>query len=131
DELLQTTPYADFDRAFTTTRHGRIADVHNLVILSRWPLAQVRQYWNDLVPPITYAPATSLGESPSPGIAWDRPILSAVVAVGGGPPLHLINMHLRAPLAVPIAGRKLPSVGWQKTGAWAEGYFIATLKRAG
>ncbi|MBI1774001.1 MAG: endonuclease/exonuclease/phosphatase family protein [Proteobacteria bacterium] len=131
DELLRATPYADFDRAFTTTRHGHIADVHNLVILSRWPLARLRQYWNDLVPPIAYVPATALGEPLNTSIAWDRPVLSAVVTVGSRPPLHLFNLHLRAPLAVPIAGRKLPSIGWQKSGAWAEGYFIAAIKRSG
>jgi predicted extracellular nuclease len=38
-------------------------------------------------------------------------------------------VHLRAPRASAIPGEKMDSVTWRTTSGWAEGYFIASLKR--
>jgi endonuclease/exonuclease/phosphatase family metal-dependent hydrolase len=88
------------------------ADVHNLAILSRFPLIAADERWNRRVP----APD------------FDRPILHAVVDVHGRR-LHVVNLHLRAPLAAPVAGGKQGRL-WVSTAAWAEGFYMAGGKRA-
>ncbi len=133
DRLLETTPYADFDRASTKRSGGRgVTDVHNLVILSRWPIDSSEQLHHDLVSRPAYRTATA--EPPaaeaSP-IEWDRPILKATVVPDGGVPIDVVNLHLRAPLAAPVPGQKLDPFAWRSVGGWAEGFFLATVKRCG
>ena len=48
----------------------------------------------------------------------------------GGRPLHLVNLHLRAPSAAPVPGQKEEDGSWRTTGGWAEGCFVAAVKRA-
>src|SRR4029453_6922191 len=44
DQLIAGTPYATFQRAFTTVAAGTVPlDVRNLVILSRFPIVSSRQ----------------------------------------------------------------------------------------
>ena len=51
DRLLEETPYAGFARTCTRSgSDGGAADVHNLVILSRWPITAQGQLHHDLVP---------------------------------------------------------------------------------
>ena len=58
DTLLRDTEYADFYTASTVDPNsGAPRDKHNLVILSRWPIREVKQYANDLVA----APADARG----------------------------------------------------------------------
>jgi endonuclease/exonuclease/phosphatase family metal-dependent hydrolase len=132
DALLADTPYAGFHRVSTLTPDGNPADVHNLVILSRRPIGASRQYRHDLLRPPLYRPATALppAERPQP-VEWDRPALHAEIPLAGGRALHVVNLHLRAPLAAPIAGQKLSASRWRSTAGWAEGQFIAAVKRAG
>ena len=42
-----------------------------------------------------------------------------------------MNLHLRAPLAAYIEGQKSQAFVWNSVGGWAEGYFLAAVKRAG
>ena len=42
-----------------------------------------------------------------------------------------MNVHFRAPLAVPIKGQKRGAFTWESSGAWAEGFYLAGLKRTG
>ncbi|MBM3487103.1 MAG: endonuclease [Alphaproteobacteria bacterium] len=126
--LLAGTPYAGFARAATTLRDGRgPLDVQNLVILSRLPIRAFRQYWHDLVPPPAWAPGTA----PAAPVAWDRPILHAELALADGRALHVLDLHLRAPLAAFIAGEKSGPFTWKTTASWAAGFYLATMKRAG
>ena len=64
-------------------------------------------------------------------LEWDRPLLYARIDLPGGCPLHAINLHLRAPLAAAIAGQKSGAFSWRSTSGWAEGFFLAAVKRAG
>ncbi|MEQ8195880.1 MAG: endonuclease, partial [Rhodospirillales bacterium] len=64
-------------------------------------------------------------------ITWDRPLLKASVRLPGGRRLHVVNLHLRSPLAALVPGQKEDSFTWRNTHAWAEGFFMATVKRAG
>ncbi len=141
ERLLADTAYAGFHRAATSRVSGpepkpgqaRGADaVHNLVILSRTPFHEVREIRHDLVAPPRYRPATA---DPPAGAAqpveWNRPILYAAVALPGGRSLHLVNLHLRAPLAAPVAGGKSDAATWSSVAAWAEGFYLASVMRAG
>jgi len=136
DRLLDGTPYADFHRVETVNRAGSGAlDVHNLAILSRYPIRAHAQVWHDFVPPpvhgyLTADPAASPGTAPAEQ-RWDRPILWATIGLPGGERLHVVNLHLRAPLAAAVPGQKAGAFAWRSTRGWAEGFWIAAMKRAG
>lgn len=133
DELLAGTPYAGFHRAVTRNRAGdALRDVHNLAILSRWPIVESRQYWHDLVPEplVKLVTAEPKPATPEP-LAWDRPLLHAEIALPDGRRLHAIDVHFRAPLAAAVPGQKLDAFAWKSVGAWAEGFYLSAVKRAG
>lgn len=131
--LLKETSYRDFHLASTVDiASGHPRDKHNLVILSRWPIRRSAQYANDLVRTPAYERATVVppDRAPTP-IHWDRPILHAEVDLPSGGTLHVVNMHLRAPLAAFVPGQKTGPFSWKSVTGWAEGYFLAAVKRAG
>jgi endonuclease/exonuclease/phosphatase family metal-dependent hydrolase len=131
--LLQETPYAEFERSVTGTAGGRsMADVHNLVVLSRFPIQDSGEIWNKFVDAPLYRCVTAIPtEDEARHIRWDRPILKTVIQLDGVRMLHVLNVHLRAPLAAPVAGQKDAPFVWSSTQGWAEGYFLAAMKRAG
>lgn len=133
DRLIDGTAYADYHRACSQLADGGgPLDVQNVVILSRLPILWSRQYWHDLVPPPDYAPVTA--DPPAAGeraVRWDRPALHAALRLGDGRALHVINLHLRAPLAAFVPGQKLGPFAWKTVRGWAEGFFIAAMKRSG
>jgi endonuclease/exonuclease/phosphatase family metal-dependent hydrolase len=129
--LISETPYAAYQMVSTLTVDGHPAERHNLVILSRLPIIGHTQIRHDLVDRPLYRPATASPRSDRPEpIEWERPLLHAEIAVGATS-LHVINLHLRAPLAAPVAGQKLGPFSWRTVGGWAEGFFLAGVKRAG
>lgn len=132
DALLGGTAYQDFHRTVSLHRDGHgMLDVQNLAILSRFPFILERQYWHTLVPPPAWRTLTAEPPAARPvEVAWDRPVLHAAVNVDGRA-LHVINLHLRAPLAAYVAGQKESAFAWRRSDAWAEGFFLATVKRAG
>lgn len=142
DRLLAGTDYASFHRFCTHVEGGGIRDRHNLVVLSRFPIVAARQHHHDLVPPPLYRPVTA--DPPMAEVqpvAWDRPLLAVTVDIGGGRKLHVVDLHLRAPRAAPVAGqkvagqkvagRKSDEARWRTMAGWAEGYFLAAVKRSG
>ena len=132
-ELLAETPYEGFHQVTTRSRSkGHVRDKHNLVILSRFPVSEHRQICHDLVAPPTYRPiaGASLQDDVAP-IEWDRPFLYAATRIDGGRLLHVINLHLRAPRAAFIPGQKTSSRTWRSMSGWAEGFFLAAVKRVG
>ena len=132
DGLLEDTPYSAFHRAATRWPDGAPFDKHNLVILSRWPLEETRQLRNDLVPAPLYRCVTAEPEESAPGpVSWDRPLLAARARLPDGQALWVINLHLRAPLAAAIAGQKAGPFSWKTAAAWAEGFYLAAIKRSG
>ena len=139
ERLLAETPYAGFHLISSSRVSGpdseaeRGADaVHNLVILSRHPFGSTEELGHHLVEPPTYRPKTA---RPAVGreqaIEWDRPILAAAIELAAGRRLHVVNLHLRAPLAAPVPGQKKDAHTWRSVSGWAEGFFLATVKRAG
>lgn len=132
DQLLAGTPYAGYHRATTTAESGEgAADVHNLVTLSRFPILDVRRVRHDLVPPIPYTVQTSQPEAHARlDLGFDRPLLVTDLDAGAGGRLTVVNLHLRAPLAAAIPGQKLAPFVWKSVAGWAEGFFVASLRRA-
>jgi endonuclease/exonuclease/phosphatase family metal-dependent hydrolase len=129
DAVLQGTAYAGFHRAHTRGKSGAgPIQIHNLVTLSRWPIRESRQLWNDIVAPPGYVPRHG---SSSVQIQWDRPILLSEVDLGAERALHVINLHLRAPLASHIADEKAAPLVWKSVPGWAEGFFVTAMKRSG
>ena len=133
DALLAGTPYAGYDRVGTVGRNGHgPSDVHNLVILSRAPIRASRQLWHDLVGPPSYRLATAEpAATAAEPVGWDRPVLEAEIDLGLARPLHVLNVHLRAPLAAFVPGQKVGPFAWRSAAGWAEGFFLAAIKRAG
>ena len=133
DALLAGTPYAACHRAAT---HGPksqgVADVHNLVTLSRWPIVATREIRHERVAPIdvTLATATPPVAGPAPQ-RFERPFLITDIALPSGETLTVVNVHLRAPLAAAIPGQKVSPFVWRTVGGWAEGFYLSALKRSG
>ena len=133
EQLLETTPYADYARACTTGDDGKgVADIHNLVILSCFPILETQEIRHDLVQPPSYRRATAKPpDAAAVDVGWDRPILRATLELPDGRPFHVFNVHLRAPLAAVVPGQKSAPFAWKTTAGWAEGYFLAAIKRIG
>ena len=132
DRLLRETAYEAY--SWTSSATGEpdaLAEKHNLVILSRWPIVDRQVIRHNLVPGLPHRYVTADPAEEGALLTWDRPILKATIALPEGPPLHLFNLHLRAPLASPVPGGKLDQFAWRSVGAWAEGYFLSVMKRCG
>jgi endonuclease/exonuclease/phosphatase family metal-dependent hydrolase len=130
DRLLEGTPYAQFHRIATTSPSGHGPfDVHNLVILSRFPLLAFRQIHHQLVPPILL-PSPSGSAVPAAIVEWDRPFLAAAVSLESTPPIWVVNLHLRAPIPAYVEGGKKDG-RWRSNALWAQGFFRAAVKRVG
>jgi endonuclease/exonuclease/phosphatase family metal-dependent hydrolase len=109
DALLADTPYAGYARATTQSPSGHGGyDVHNLITLG------------------TADPRPAEAEA----LDWDRPILSTTFGGPDGAPLHIVNLHLRAPRPQPIPGQGTGR-RWNSAEGWAEGLFMASVKRTG
>lgn len=75
DQLLAGTRYAQYARVTTTAGKGhRVADVHNLVTLSRFPIRAHRELLHDLVAPPQYQLKTAIPPavplSTAGGLVW-------------------------------------------------------------
>jgi endonuclease/exonuclease/phosphatase family metal-dependent hydrolase len=132
DRLLAGGPYESYHRA-TSARPGTTApaDVHNLVIASRWPIIERRQLFHDIVAKWSWTPPAEGRSTQAPvEVAWDRPLLYACIAAPDGAPLHVINLHLRAPRAVPLQAEGA-ATGGASSRVFVEGQFLAAQKREG
>ncbi len=130
DAVLAGTRYASYHRV-STQGHGRngAADVHNLVTLSRFAITAHAQVLHDLVPPVEIVAVTAQPAAPQAmPIRFERPLLHVEIATETGP-LHVINVHLRAPIASPIPGQKAGPFTWKTVKGWAEGYYHSGVKR--
>ncbi|MFM9842015.1 MAG: endonuclease/exonuclease/phosphatase family protein [Dongiaceae bacterium] len=132
DAVVKHTGYESFQRASTINESsGGAYDVHNLVTLSRFPIRRIEQVLHMLVPPMTHRILFSPQTPAATDIRWDRPLLHTEIAVSETCRLHVINLHLRAPIASAVPGGKSSATTWRDTTAWAEGYFLAEMKRSG
>ncbi|MBF0356473.1 MAG: endonuclease/exonuclease/phosphatase family protein [Alphaproteobacteria bacterium] len=130
ERLIEGTGYHAFHLAVSRNRAGlRMADRHNLAILSRFPILEERQIWHQLVPaPLHFA---SQGTADPQPVEWDRPFLYARIDLNDCRILHVLNLHLKAPRAAFVEGAKETPDRWKTIAGWAEGYYIASIKRTG
>ncbi|WP_244433956.1 endonuclease [Azospirillum sp. B506] len=102
------------------------------MIVSRWPIRATRLLRHHLVPPARVRLATA---DPAPEgeteVGWDRPVLHAEIEMPDGRILHVFDLHLRAPIAAPVPGQKAGAQTWKTASGWAEGFYLASIKRAG
>ncbi|MFM7085143.1 MAG: endonuclease/exonuclease/phosphatase family protein, partial [Hyphomicrobium sp.] len=135
DALLKGTPYEDYHRATTSASSGHgVADVHNLVTLSKYPLHSHREVRNSLIPPLQYIPQTAepvFGENLNLPLRFERPLLITEHDLGKNQILTIVNLHLRAPLAHQISGQKIGPFVWKNISGWAEGFFMSSVQRSG
>ena len=104
------------------------------MILSRFPfIAHTRQIIRDSSGPRSaYRVATAdPPDQTADPLEWERPILYAQVDLSDGRLLHVLNLHLKSKLATDITGQKLDDYTWKTPAAWAEGFFISSMKRVG
>lgn len=124
-ELIAGTGYARFHFAHSVNpTSGKPADVHNLVTLSRWPFNHTSQLFHDIIPRFEMPAAEGAG---AVEVVFERPVLCVEIAAPQGT-THVLNCHLRAPRAAPVAqdgkgGR------WRSNAHWAEGFHLGALKR--
>lgn len=131
DRLFAGGPYETYHRA-TSVRPGTNApaNIHNLVIASRWPIINQQQVFHDIVAKWSWTPPAEGSVSQrSIEVTWDRPLLYACIAAPDSAPLHLINLHLRAPRPVPIQGDRTATADSSR--AFVQGQFLAAQKREG
>ncbi len=133
EALLEAADVGRYALAASVRREtGRPAEQHNLVVASRLPIRAHRQYLNDLVPALRrpFLAADPPDAAPRP-VPFDRPVLHAEIALRGGRTLHVLDLHFKAPVASPVPGGKASASTWASTAAWAEGYYLSAIKRAG
>ncbi len=129
--LIEGTRYQNYDVAVTRESDGDISRERNLVILSQFPIASSRQFKHEFAAAPQYKKVTSLPPEPdAKDIQWERPALYAVVNAPFGP-LHVINLHLKSRIPTSIAGQQINANTWRSVAAYAEGFFVSSLKRVG
>lgn len=133
DRLLRGTSYETFERHVSGHADGEgLLDVHNLVVLSRYPIRKRRQIWHSIVPVPEHRSISADPAQLEPmEIRWERPVLHTILEAGGDLPVHVFNVHFRAPLAAFVPGQKVDADAWRSTAGWAEGLYMASWKRIG
>ena len=133
DRLIANTPYTGYNRVSTMTADGRqVYDERNLVILSRFAITEHNQYKHDYIPEPSYQKVSSVPpEAESKSVTWERPIFYAKTTLPNGKTLHVVNLHLKSRILVSVEGQKIDTYTWRTAHGWAEGYFIASMKRVG
>lgn len=133
DQLVDGTPYAGFNRTWTTVAAGTMPlDVRNLVTLSRFPISSSRQIKHEITPRPAYRRVTAIPPDVNAiEITWERPILLADVMPPDGSTLHVLNVHLKSKIPTDIPGQHPNQFLWQSASGWAEGSFISAMKRVG
>lgn len=133
EELLQNTPYQDYDLAFTTKENGdEPLDQRNLVFVSRFPIVEKKEYKHDFTSRPSYRVVTAIPLQPEAReITWDRPILYVKIALESESFLHLVNVHFKSKIPTDIPGQKEDRFTWKTASGWAEGSFISAMKRLG
>lgn len=124
--LLRGTPYEGYAQVASKRPDGRgPADIHNLVILSRFGFEGADSICHRFTP----RQHLELRGFGGIDIGFDRPILHARVRLPEGRLLHVVNVHLRAPLASLAPAMHSRAEGWTQASLWAEGYFLSAVKR--
>ena len=130
--LLQATSYATYDLVHIKTENNEAFDKRNLVVASRFAIAEVNQYHHDLIPAPVYKKVTAVpAETEARPVLWEKPILYTKINVKEGFDIHVINVHLKSRIPSNIRGQKINNFTWKEIYAWGEGFFVSSMKRVG
>lgn len=116
----------------TKPESDAVYNERNLVVVTHLPVLAHTQLRNTLVDKPAYRRLTAIPDDPEPvEIGIERPILHVQVDLApiGGGRLHVINVHLKSKIPTEIPGQKVDNFTWSSPGAWAEGFFISSMKR--
>ncbi|MGR8981514.1 MAG: endonuclease/exonuclease/phosphatase family protein [Gammaproteobacteria bacterium] len=132
-KLLADTPYSGYQQVSTMTESSmQVYDERNLVILSRFEITDYHQYLHDFALAPRYQKVTAKPpETEAKAVSWERPILHAKIKLDDTWALDLINVHLKSRLPSDIPGQKIDQYTWKTASAWAEGFFLSSMKRVG
>lgn len=130
--VIEGTPYAGYHLLHTETSDKVPYDARNLVVLSRYPIIDSKQYRNDLLDKLQYKQVTANVNNPSAkDVSWERPIFRVSVQHEDLGTIHVINLHFKSRIASNIKGQKVNNYTWRSAAGWAEGYFLSSIKRVG
>lgn len=130
--LLAGTRLETFTLVSTKTTAGQVYNERNLVVALRPGLTveEVRQINGDVTPNPSYRRAVA--DDPEPkAVRWERPLQYVRVGLPGGGALHVLNAHFKSKIAVRADGHMIDRYTWSSAAAWAEGYFLSSMKRVG
>lgn len=137
-DLIQGTRYdqEQFNMEYTKTKtSGRTQPYakRNLVILSKYPIQNLKHYHHNLVEKPKWKIMTRNPPSSDDTVTWERPILCCEIKLGNNKVIHAINLHLKSKIPVKIVGQQNPTKYWEWNTiyGWAEGFFISAIKRVG
>jgi endonuclease/exonuclease/phosphatase family metal-dependent hydrolase len=133
ERLIEGTSYANHSLTISPgPSGGGPADIHNLAVLTRLAIVEEHSILHSFVEPLQFRRHSALPqEVKATALTWDRPLQHIVLTLSGARQLHILNVHLRAPLAATIPGQKSGPFAWRTVSGWAEGFFAAAVKRAG
>jgi endonuclease/exonuclease/phosphatase family metal-dependent hydrolase len=131
--LLSTTRYKDYVLTSTRTLGGPdVYDERNLVVATHPSITVTgRHQINGQVVPNPFYQRTIAGDPEAKSIGWERPLLHVSVILANGVQLEIINVHFKSKIAVPADHLMKDDYTWLSAAGWAEGYFMASLKRVG
>jgi len=131
DLLIANTPYAAYNRKFTTTKGSQTPyQERNLVVLSRYPITAVQQIYDEDCSQPLYRKMTALPPEAAPTkITWERPTFHVTIDLGAAGILHVIVLHLKSKIPTDIDGQKIDNYTWKSAAACAEGQFLSAMKR--
>jgi len=132
-ELLRGTTYENYHLSTTKTENpDKVYDKRNLVTISKFPILESNQFKNDFIPAPFYKSVTEIPEPTQAGkIGLERPFLYSKIGINGAP-IHIVNVHLKSRIPIPIKGQSRNFryyTKWNSAAAWAEGSFISSMKR--
>lgn len=132
--VLSATRYAGYTLVSTMTEGTpkQVYDERNLVVAVRPDIAvtAVRQINGEIVPNPVYQRVIAGDPAPKKQ-GWERPLLHVTLSLPGGQVLHVLNAHFKSKLAVPADNLMLDTFTWMSAAAWAEGFFVSSIKRVG
>jgi predicted extracellular nuclease len=133
NQLIAGTDYQAFNIETTrTVGDAQVYDERNLVVLSRFPIAEHQQIKHDIISKPAYKKVTANPpENNADDVTWERPLFYTRITLPDNIDLHLINLHLKSKIPSNIPGQKIDNYTWKTVPGWAEGYFLSSMKRVG
>ncbi|MFS4579940.1 endonuclease/exonuclease/phosphatase family protein [Phaeobacter sp. C3_T13_0] len=132
-QLVAPTRYADYKTVSTMLKDGsEVYDKRNLVVLVRPDIEVIdqRQINGEVVGHPHYKRQIAGDETPKPQ-TWERPLQHVTLRLPTGQTLHVLNAHFKSKLAVRHGPSMEDRFTWKSAAAWAEGFFVSSLKRVG